>query len=162
MSEPTPPLNVPPEAAWGPTFDVARATDAYIATVPAAERVKSDNYFEGGYWIAAWSTLIVVLLCWLLLRVRFAARLRDWAAARGRGPWAQSLIVSIGFLLALYVLTLPWSLYTEYFREHQYAMSNYTPGRYLRETAISLVINTTFIGLAIAGIYRLVRSVRER
>ncbi len=58
MSEPTPQLNVPREAAWGPTFDVARATDAYIATVPAAEREKSDAYFEGGYWIELWSTLV--------------------------------------------------------------------------------------------------------
>ena len=44
-------LTIPPEAAWGPTFDVGRATDAYIATVPAADRAKSDAYFEGGYWI---------------------------------------------------------------------------------------------------------------
>ena len=47
-------LRIPPEAEWGPTFDVARATDAYIATVPAADRDKSDAYFEGGYWIGAW------------------------------------------------------------------------------------------------------------
>ncbi len=155
-------LNVPPDAAWGPTFDVARATDAYIATVPAADREKSDAYFEGGYWIAAWTTLIVVLICWLMLRLRFAARIRDWAAARGRGPFMQSLLVAVAFLLAMYVLTLPWSLYVDYFREHQYGMSNHTLAGYLRETAISLAINTAFIALAIAGIYRLVRRVRER
>ncbi len=162
MSEPTSQLTVPPEAVWGPTFDVARATDAYIATVSAVERVRSDAYYEGGYWIAAWSTLIVVAICWLMLRFRFAARLRDFIATRGRGPWVQSIVVAIGFLLALSILTLPWSLYTDYFREHQYGMSNYTLPGYLREWAINLVINTTFIGIAIAGIYRLVQRVRER
>ena len=40
MSEDTPQLSVPPEAEWGPTFDVGRATDAYIATIPAADRDK--------------------------------------------------------------------------------------------------------------------------
>ena len=155
-------LRVPPEAEWGPTFDVARATDAYIATVPAADREKSDAYFEGGYWIAAWSALIVVLICWLLLRLRFAARIRDWAAARGRGPFLQSFVVAVGFLLALFVLTLPWSLYTGYFREHQYGMSNHTLAGYLGEAAINLAITTAFIGFAIAGLYRLIARVRER
>ena len=155
-------LRVPPEAEWGPTFDVARATDAYIATVPAADREKSDAYFEGGYWIAAWSALIVVLICWLLLRLRFAARIRDWAAARGRGPFLQSLVVAVAFLLVLFVLTLPWSLYTGYFREHQYGMSNHTLAGYFGESAINLAITTAFIGFAIAGLYRLIARVRER
>ncbi len=162
MSEPTPQLAVPPEAVWGPTFDVVRATDAYIATVPTVERDRSDAYYEGGYWIAAWSTLIVVAICCLMLRFRFAARLRDFAVTRGRGPWVQSIVVTIGFLLALYLLTLPWSVYTEYFRERQYGMSNQTLGGYLGETSINLVINTAFIGIAIAGIYQLVKHVRER
>ena len=162
MSEPTPQLNVPREAAWGPTFDVARATDAYIATVPAADREKSDAYFEGGYWIEFWATLITVALCGLLLHFRFTARLRDWAASRGRGPWLQSLVVAIGFMAVLSILFLPWSAYTEYFREHQYGMSNQSLGAYLREWAINAAIYSAFIGFAIAGIYRLVRRVRER
>ena len=63
MSDDAVQLSIPPEAVWGPTFDVGRATDAYIATVPAADRVKSDAYFEGGYWIELWSTLITVAVC---------------------------------------------------------------------------------------------------
>ena len=162
MSDAQPQLSVPPEAVWGPTFDVGRATDAYIATIPAADRAKSDAYYEGGYWIGLWSTLLFVLVCWLLLRTKFAARLRDWAAARGRGLWLQSLIVAVGVLLAFAVLLLPWDLYVSYFREHQYAMSNYTMGRYMREWATNLAISTAFIGLVVSGLYRLVRRVRER
>jgi Zn-dependent protease with chaperone function len=162
MSEPAPQLTVPPEADWGPTFDVGRATDAYIATIPAAERAKSDAYFEGGYWIGLWSTLITVALCLLLLRFRFAARIRDAVAARGRGPWLQSLAVAAAFLLALSILSLPWALYTDYFREHQYAMSNYTLGSFLGEWALNTAISTAFIALALSGFYRLVRRVRER
>ena len=153
-------LRIPPEAEWGPTFDVARATDAYIATVAAADREKSDAYFEGGYWIAAWSALIVVLICRLLLRLRFAARIRDWATARGFGPFLQAFVVAAAFLVTLFVLTLPWSLYTGYFREHQYGMSNHTLSGYLGEAVINVAITTAFAGLAIAGLYRLV--VRER
>ncbi len=162
MSEQQPQLSVPAEAAWGPTFDVGRATDAYIATVPAADRERSDAYYEGGYWIELWGTLITVALCLLLLHLRFAARLRDMAAARGRGPWVQSLVVALGVMLALSVLSLPWALYTDYFREHQYGMSNQTAGGFLGEWLIGTVIGVLFIGLAVSGIYKLVRRVRER
>jgi STE24 endopeptidase len=162
MNEAQPQLTVPPEAAWGPTFDAARATDAYIATIPAADRKKSDAYYEGGYWIDFWAMAVTVALCALLLRLRFAARLRDWAAARGRGPWLQSLLVAAGFLLALSILSLPWTLYTDYFREHQYGMSNLTTGRFLGEWALNTAIGVGFVGLAISGVYSLVRRVRER
>jgi STE24 endopeptidase len=162
MSDDAAALSIPPEATWGPTFDVGRATDAYIATVPAADRVQSDAYFEGGYWIGLWSTLITVAVCAILLRLRLAARVRDFAAARGAGPFVQSLAVAAAFMAALSLLTLPWALYTDYFREHQYAMSNYTIGGFLGEWALNVAIATVFLGLVIAGLYKLVRRVRER
>lgn len=162
MSEQAPQLNVPPEAAWGPTFDVGRATDAYIATIPAADRAKSDAYYEGGYWIGLWSTLITIALCLLLLKFRVAARTRDFVAARGHGPWLQSLAVALVVLLALSFLSLPWALYTAYYREHEYDMSNYTLASFLGEWALNTAISTGFIALVVAGLYRLVRRVRER
>ncbi len=162
MSNDATPLSIPPEAVWGPTFDAGRATDAYIATVPAADREKSDDYFEGGYWIELWSALITVAVCVLLLRLRFAARVRDFASARGGGTFVQALAVAAAFVAALSLLTLPWSLYTGYFREHQYGMSNHTAGGFLGEWALSAATSTVFLGLVIAGLYRLVRRVRER
>jgi STE24 endopeptidase len=162
MSEMTPQLSVPPEAAWGPTFDAARATDAYIATVPAADRERSDAYFEGGYWIDLLTSLIVVALCALFLRLRFAARLREFAAARGRGAFVQALVVALGFALALALLMLPWSIYTDYVREHQYGLSNQTLAEFLGEWALAAAIGIAFFGLVVAGIYQLVRRVRER
>lgn len=162
MSEQNPSLIVPPEAVWGPTFDVGRATDAYIATIPAADRAKSDAYYEGGYWIGLWSTLIMVALCWLLLRSRLGVRVRDLVAARGRGPWLQSFAVALVVLLAISILSLPWDLYVHYYREHQYAMSNLTLGRFFREWGINTTIDVVFIALVVSGMYRLVRRVRER
>lgn len=162
MSDATATLSIPPESAWGSTFDVGRATDAYIATIPADDRAKSDAYYEGGYWIEFWSALITVAVCVLLLRLRFAARVRDFAAARGGGPFVQALAVAAAFVAALSLLTLPWSFYTGYLREHQYGMSNYTAGGFLGEWALSVAISTVFLGLAIGGLYMLVRRVRER
>lgn len=161
-TEPSPQLILPPEAQWGPTFDAARATDAYVATIPAAEREKSDAYFEGGYWIEAWGTLITVLVAWLLLRTRFSARLRDLSERRSRFRFVQVSLFAALLLLVFALLTLPWDLYTGYFREHQYGMSNQTLGAFLGDWTKAFVIGTIFAAIAIAGLYALVRRVRDR
>jgi STE24 endopeptidase len=158
----SPEILLPPEAVWSAGFDSARATDAYLATVPAADRAKSDAYFEGGYWIEAWSTLITVALAWLMLRARFGARLRDFAERRTRGPFLQAFIVALAFLVVLAIALLPWEMYVNFFREHQYGMSNHTPGDYLGEWLIGTALFSLVASLAIAGIYALVRKLRER
>src|SRR5260370_13530632 len=33
------------------SFDPVEATKAWLSTVPAAKRARSDAYFEGGYWL---------------------------------------------------------------------------------------------------------------
>lgn len=163
MSEESPPqLNLPPEAQWAPGFDVAKATDAYIATIPAADRAKSDAYFESGYWIGAWSALITVLVAWLLLRTRVSARLRDFAERRTCFRFLQVYIYAFALFLVMALLMLPWTLYTGYFREHQYGMSNQDLGAFLGESLISLALFLVFGSFAIAGIYALVRRVRDR
>lgn len=153
---------IPPGAAWTADFDVAHATDAYVAVIPTAERAKSDAYFEGGYWIEAWGTVITVLIAWLLLSTRFSAGLRDFAGRRTRRANLQALLYALAYLLLVAVLTLPWSLYTEYFREHAYGMSNYTLGGFLKEWVIGTAVNAAIGGVAITGLYAILRRVGRR
>src|SRR5688572_12075093 len=58
-------LVAPPLVAQG--FDPQAATDQMLARVPAEARARSDAYFEGGYWIRFWSTLITAGLMIALL-----------------------------------------------------------------------------------------------
>ncbi len=160
--EQPPQLNLPPEAQWVPGFDIAKATDAYVATIPLAARAKSDAYFEGGYWIGAWSVLITVLIAWLLLRTRVSARLRYFAERRTRFRFLQVYIYAFALFLVMALMMLPWTLYTGYLREHQYGMSNQDLGAFLGEWLIALALYLVFASFAIAGIYALVRRVRDR
>jgi STE24 endopeptidase len=160
--EQTPQLNLPQAAQWGPGFDVAKATDAYVATVPAADRAKSDAYFEGGYWIGAWAVVITVAISWILLQTRFSAKLRDFAERRVRRPYFQGFVYAAVMLLVLALLMLPWTLYTEYFREHQYGMSNQDLGAFFGDFVKHFVLFLAVGSFAIAGFYRIVRRVRER
>src|SRR5262249_39975410 len=58
-----------------PAFDVKAATDAYLATVPADKRARSDAYFEGGYWLLLWDFVVGVAIALLLLEMRLSARM---------------------------------------------------------------------------------------
>jgi STE24 endopeptidase len=154
-----PQMILPHEAVWGPDFDVARATDAYMATVPAEDRARSDAYFEGGYWIDLWGTVITVLVAWLLLSGRRSARLRDTIERRIRRPNLQVLAYVVAYLLVVSLLTLPWTLYTGYFREHAYGMSNHTLASFMRDWGVGLAVGAALGGLALTGLYAIVRRV---
>ena len=46
-----PTATVAPAPSIAPNADPATATRAWLDTVPADKRAKSDAYFEGGYWL---------------------------------------------------------------------------------------------------------------
>ena len=153
---------LPPGTEWTPGIDAARATDAYIATIPAADRAQSDAYFEGGYWIDLWGTLITVAIAWLLLSSRFSARVRDFTERHFRRVNLQVLAYVLVYLAVVSLLVFPWELYTDFFREHAYGMSTQSIGGFLRDWAVGLAVSAALGGLALTGLYAIVRRVGRR
>ena len=110
----------------GPAFDVKAATDAYLATVPADKRARSDAYFEGGYWLELWDFLLGVAISIFLLQSRLSARLRDWAARISSWRGVRDLIYFILFLAITTALQFPLAVYEGYIREHKYGLATQT------------------------------------
>ena len=54
-------------AQSNPPVDPEAATEAYLATVPDADRERSDAYFEGGYWLQLIGFLYGLGVAWILL-----------------------------------------------------------------------------------------------
>ncbi len=157
VSDLPPGLHVPAAAQPGPDFDVDRATQAWLALLSPEQRARSDAYFEGQYWMRLWSTLYTVAVMWLLLRSGASRRMRDAAERITRRPFLSTFIFGGLFVLAVHVLGLPWALYAEFYREHQYGLSNLTLGGWLREAAIGLAVNMLLGALVIAVAYAGVR-----
>src|SRR6202011_328743 len=91
-------------AANSAPFDPAAATAAWIATVPAEKRAKSDAYFEGGYWLILWDFLLSAAISILLLHSGMSARIRDLAERWTRFKPMQVLIYSACFIVIAAVL----------------------------------------------------------
>lgn len=149
-----------PEAARirpGVRFDPAAATAAYVATIPANDRARSDAYFEGGYWIQLWDFLLTVGVMLLLLGTGWSRRLRDWAERRCRWRWLQPFVYYCGFALSTAVLTFPFAAYTGFIREHAYGLATQNVGGWMRDQLVGLALNLLLGGLSVALLYAVVR-----
>ena len=111
-------------AAAAPVFDADIATRAYLATLNGAARAKSDAYFEGGYWLPLWGALVAILAYLIMLLLGWSASWSEWASKVTKRKWLQPALYSLPFALAGTVLTLPWTIYTGFYREHQYGLAN--------------------------------------
>lgn len=149
-----------PEAARirpGVPFDPAAATAAYIATIPAKDRARSDAYFEGGYWIQLWNFLLGAVVLLLFLGLGWSRRLRDWAEQWSRWRWAQTFLYYAAFAVITTLLTFPFAVYTGFVREHAYGLATQGFGAWLWDQIKNLGVGVVFNGLAVAALYAVVR-----
>ncbi|HEX5124200.1 MAG TPA: hypothetical protein VFV97_13210 [Rhodanobacteraceae bacterium] len=139
-----PGLEVPDAAKPGPNFDVDRATDAYLALLTPEQRELSNRYFEGGYWLQLGGVLYGVVVAALLLWSGASQRMRDIGRRVSRRPWLQTLVYAFLWLLVMFVLLLPFSIYEDYWREWQYGLATQTFGPWfvdqLKGLAVTLIV----------------------
>ncbi|HET9981944.1 MAG TPA: M48 family metallopeptidase [Longimicrobiales bacterium] len=145
----------PPSAP--PTLDPEAATRAYLATVPAAERARSDAYFEGGYWIALWGTLITIGVMLLVLARGWSRAMRDraerWTSSRSLQVflyWAQFLVLTT-------LITLPWTIYAGFLREKRYGLATQTFGAWLGDQGKGFLVGLLFGGATVVALYAVAR-----
>jgi STE24 endopeptidase len=139
--------------------DARAATQAYLDRLPADVVARSNDYFEGGYWLQLWNFLLGLAIALFLLAGRRSARMRDWAQRVGRRPFVRDAIYGALYALAGWVLALPLSIYQGYFREHQYAMATQTFGPWFTEQLIGLAVSLVALALVTAVLYAVLRRV---
>ncbi len=147
----TPKLEVP--AAAVNADDPGAATKAWLDTVPADKRARSDAYFEGGYWILLWNFLLSAAISIFLLQSRISARLRDFAEQITRFKWLQVWFYAVPFVLISAILSFPLAIYENFVREHQYGMATQTFGPWFGEQLIALIVALIFLPIVLVALY---------
>ena len=138
-------------------FDVEQASRSYIDTLQGAELEKSNDYFEGGYWLILWGALVGVLVDLLILQSRLSARFRDWAKRVTGRQWLQPALYTLPYVIAGFLITLPWTIYTDFFREQKYGLMSQSFGAWFGEQMIGLVISLVIFPLLIMAIFAVIR-----
>jgi len=139
------------------SFDPVEATKAWLNTVPADKRAKSDAYFEGGYWLILWNFLLGAAIGILLLASKWSARLRDFAERATNSKSIQVAIYAVGYVLIVAVLSFPLAFYQLFLREHQYGFATQTFGPWFVEQLLGLVVALIASSVALVvffGVFR--------
>jgi STE24 endopeptidase len=157
-----PDLGIPAAAQAGPGFDADKATHAYLGLLSPEQRRLSDQYFEGGYWLALWDALWTVAACVLLLVTGISGRMRRWSERLSRRKWVSTPVCIALILVALFLLDLPLSIYEDFLREHRYGLSEQAFGGWLRDQLVIAGTNVVIFALVLSLIYAAVRRAGSR
>ena len=142
------------------TFDPRLATAQYIDSLGAANLQKAHDYTVGGHWILLWGLVVSALVTWLIVRSHVLDRVE-----RGLPEKRKSLrvfAVSAVYFLVASLLTLPWTLFAEYWREKGYGRTSQPLGDFLGQQALALAITTVLLSLFMIGLYWLIRRTGRR
>lgn len=144
-------------AAASGAFDVEAATRAYLDTLQGPARAQSDAYFEGGYWLILWGTLVGILVDAFILRFRLSAKFRDIGERLSQRRWVVTGVTALLYSLIATIIVLPWTIYTGFFREKQYGLLDQGFGAWSGEQLLNLGIELLIAPLLVIAIYALIR-----
>lgn len=150
-------ITVPPEAQPSAGFNVDAATRAYIAQIPPGAKVRSDAYFEGGYWLILWDFLYGVIVALVLLNLRWSAAFRTFAERLTRFKPLQTVIYWAEYFVITSVVTFPLAVYEGFFREHKYGLATQTFGPWMGDQLKGLLLGLLFGALAVMVLFGVVR-----
>ena len=150
-------ITVPPEAQPSANFNADAATNAYLAEIPATAKDRSDAYFEGGYWMILWDFLYGAIVLLLVLNFRWSATLRDFAERVTRWKPVHTLVYWAEYTVLTTLLTIPLTVYEDYFREHKYGLATQTFGPWLMDQVKGLGVNIVLGGILVAMLLGVVR-----
>jgi STE24 endopeptidase len=142
-------------------FDPAAATAAYMATLSPAAHAKATAYTHGSEWLVLWGCLVTIAAAWLILRSGILVRLRDRLNSNGTRPKRTVLAIAATFFLLDFLIELPWSIYTSWWRERSYQLSSESLGTWFGDAAKGLPISLIFTSLFLLALYTLIRRARR-
>lgn len=141
-------------------FDPAAETARYIDSLGPEALARAAAYTSGDHWMLLWGLLVTAIVTWIIVRWgildRVAARLekRGWAL--------RTWLIAFSYFIVSAVLTLPWMLYSEYFREKSYGRTSQPLSDFLTQGGVSILITALLGGLFFLGVYALIRRAGQK
>jgi len=143
------------------SIDPAAETARWLATISPEDLERAVAYTRGGHWLLLWGAIVSIVVAWLIIRTGILSGIRDRMERRRKRPKLVSLVVGVVYLLMSSVLTLPWAIYQNWWRETQYGLTEQPLTGWLGEAALSTGISTVFMGLLIVALYFIIRHAKR-
>lgn len=137
------------------SFDPTTATVAYIDALGPAALAKAEAYTVGNHWLLLWNLLVSAALAWVFVRLGVL----DWLNAKlaRRGQNLRTWVIAAVYFILANVISLPWALYEEFWRERSYGRTSQPLADFLGQGLLSTLIFAVLVGLFMVGVYALMR-----
>ena len=140
-------------------MDVSAATAAYVDAMGPERLARAISYTTGGHWILLWSLLVSILSAYLIARSNV---LRRGFVRRDGRPNRTAAMSAAVFLLLTSLIGLPWTIYTDWFRQHAYGRSSQPLGDFLGQWALGTAISIVIGALLVTVVYVFLRRTGRR
>jgi STE24 endopeptidase len=144
------------------SFDPVQATNAYLASVSAADEANTNNYVDAGYQIMVVAVLLEILVAYILLKFGWSRRWRDLAERITQRKFAQAFIYLPIYTAVTAALLFPLSWFADFYTEHKYGLATQSFGAWLVEFLQMNVIVIVGISLFMAFLYLILRLSPQR
>lgn len=136
-------------------FDPQAATKAHLASLSQAELDLAREYTTGNHWLILTGLIVSALVTWLIIKSGILDKVSAKLAQRGFA--LRTLTVGAIYLVISAVLTLPYDVYTDWWRETQFDRTDQPLGDFLSQGAIGAAISTVLGALLLLGVYALIK-----
>ncbi|HEY1607219.1 MAG TPA: M48 family metallopeptidase [Allosphingosinicella sp.] len=136
-------------------FDPNVATARYIDSLGPAALQKAHDYTVGREWMLFWALLVAAVVTWLIVRSGILDRLDAKLGERRRN--VRAFAVAFVYFIVSAILTLPWSIYADWWRQKSYGLTSQGFGDWLLQLGIQTAISAFIGGLFFLCVYWLIR-----
>ena len=143
-------------ATMTPAAEAARMIDSLGPEALA----KAQAYTTGNHWLLLIGAIVSILIAWVLVRFKLLDRVADKVSG-----WKfafSTIAVSAAFFAISDLLELPWTIYTDWQRQHAFGMSKQPLGDFMGQWAIGEAVSLVLGALFMWGIYSLIRKTGAR
>jgi STE24 endopeptidase len=128
-----------------------RAADGIVVSAPG---------MSGGHTLYVAVGNLFAYLC--IAATGVSRRMSGWSQRLSRRLWISTPITIALLLIALSLLSLPLTIYTDFLREHQYRLSEQLFGGWARDEMIASAVNIVLAAVGLSVIYAAVRRAGAR
>lgn len=137
-------------------FDTEAATNAYIDSLGSEALAQAAAYTAGNQWLMLWSLGVTIVSTWLIIQSGILTSLSNKLS--GSGAFNRAFRVSAAFVVLSAIIELPWTIYTSWYRQTQYEMTDQPLGDFLGQSGLGLALNAVVLGLLLATFYVLIKK----
>lgn len=143
-------------ATMTPAAEAARMIDS----LGPEALTKAQAYTTGNHWLLLVGAIVSILIAWVMVRFKLLDRVADKVSG-----WKfafSTIAVSAAFFAISDLLELPWTIYTDWQRQHAYGLSKQPLGDFMGQWAIGEAVSLVLGALFMWGIYSLIRKTGAR